>query len=84
MSAQRAINTYRLMEDSVGDLKNRYGKHLFSISGYGADRPVTKKPQHFYQLTKQEMERWYAKNRRIDIRFLMSKPQILLGKLHTQ
>ena len=78
LSAQRAINTYRLMEDRVDDLKNRYGKHLFSISGYGADRPVAEKPQGFYQLAQQEMEIWYAKNRRIDIRFLMNKPQILL------
>lgn len=75
LSAQRAINTYKVMEKRVIKLKNRQGKHLFSISGYGAKRPVEAKPVSYHNLS-----HWYHKNRRIDVRFIMSKPEILLSE----
>lgn len=74
LAAQRAINTYQIMEKEVVKLKNRQGKHLFSISGYGAKRPVASKPASYDNLSN-----WYRKNRRIDVRFIMSKPEILLS-----
>ena len=74
LSAQRAISTYKIMEKRVAKLKNRQGEHLFSISGYGAKRPVESKPATYYSLAN-----WHRKNRRIDIRFIMSKPEILLS-----
>ena len=79
LSAQRAINTYEIMEKRVAKLKNRQGKHLFSISGYGAKRPVVAKPRHFKKLSQNKKAAWYRKNRRIDMRFIMSKPEILLS-----
>ena len=79
LSAQRAINTYKIMEKRVAKLKNRQGKHLFSISGYGAKRPVAAKPKHFSRIPKGKKLAWYRKNRRIDVRFIMSKPEILLS-----
>ena len=77
LSAQRAINTYKIMEKSVAKLKNRQGKHLFSISGYGDKRPVDAKPRRFDELSHSRKFHWYRKNRRIDVRFIMSKPEIL-------
>lgn len=79
LSAQRAINTYKIMEKRVAKLKNRQGKHLFSISGYGAKRPVVAKPRRFKKLSKRKKAAWYRKSRRIDMRFIMSKPEILLS-----
>lgn len=78
LSAQRAINTYEIMEETeVVKLKNRQEKHLFSISGYGDKRPVDVKPINFRRLSYEEKSHWYRKNRRIDIRLIMSKPEIL-------
>ena len=77
LSAQRAIGTYKIMEKRIDKLKNRQGKHMFSISGYGAKRPIKKKPRRFNKLPKRKKEKWYRENRRIDIRFIMSKPEIL-------
>ena len=79
LSAQRAINTYKIMEKRVAKLKNRQGKHLFSISGYGAKRPVAVKPMNFRRLSYKKKTNWYRNNRRIDVRFIMSKPEILLN-----
>ena len=79
LSAQRAINTYEIMEKRVAKLKNRQGEHLFSISGYGAKRPVVAKHRRFKKLSPSKKAAWYRKNRRIDMRFIMSKPEILLS-----
>src|SRR5690606_12287232 len=42
LSAQRAIEAYRAMQQSTPslmELKNGQGQRLFSVSGYGEDRP---------------------------------------------
>lgn len=80
LSVQRAINTYRLMEDDVGLLKNRQNKFLFSVAGYGSRRPASSKPQKFEALSKQKRDEYHKMDRRIDLRFVMSIPKFLTIK----
>ncbi len=68
LSAQRALFTYRALlrvHPVLGTLVNHRGQPLFSVSGYGDGRPVvphaTPTPE--------------ARNRRIDLRFVMVPPQ---------
>jgi len=64
LSVNRAINTYRALEEhsSVAThLKNDLGQFLFSVAGYGENRPVVR------ELTEQNKRQ----NRRIDLRFVM-------------
>ncbi len=68
LSAQRAINTYKVLvqfEPSLKDLRNAEGQPLFGASGYADTRPRVPNdtPEH------------RALNRRIDIRFLMTPPR---------
>ncbi len=68
LSAQRAIESYRVMITSspeLGRLKNQAEESLFSVSGYGFDRPVNKHDKP----TDDEV------NRRIDLRFIMTVPK---------
>jgi flagellar motor protein MotB len=63
LSANRAISLWRLWEklpEGLDSLNGRSGERLFSVSGYGDTRPVTRS-----QTTNTER----ALNRRIDIRF---------------
>jgi len=67
LSTARAAYTYRNMVDFehiLGELVNRDGQPIFSVSGYGQKRPVvphaTPTPD--------------PRNRRIDIRFIMAPP----------
>lgn len=67
LSAARAIEAYRIMKQadaSLFALKNASGQPLFSVSGYGSERPMirhnTPTPE--------------KANRRIDIRFIMAPP----------
>jgi len=64
LSANRAISLWKLWEDKLpndlGKLKGHGGERLFSVSGYGATRPV---------IARQDSEKDRAANRRIDIRF---------------
>ncbi|MCG6942098.1 MAG: OmpA family protein [Thiohalocapsa sp.] len=67
LSAQRAMYTYRLLagrEPGLPELRNKLGQPLFSVSGYGAGRPVIahQKPTN------------EPRNRRIDLRFIMTPP----------
>lgn len=78
LSAQRAINTYKLMEGDVGVLKNRENKYLFSVAGYGSRRPAGKKPNG--KLSRRKRNDYHKMNRRIDLRFLMSIPKFLMIK----
>lgn len=77
LSAQRAINTYELMEKSVGHLKNRDEKYLFSVAGYGSRRPTEKRPRN-----RRLLKEWDRENRRIDFRFIMGVPEILRGVIN--
>lgn len=77
LSAQRAINTYSLVEKDVGELRNKQGEFLFSVAGYGARRPANPRPDNFRSLDSKEKARHYQEDRRIDLRFVMSIPKIL-------
>jgi flagellar motor protein MotB len=77
LSAQRAINTYTLMEDDVGSLKNKQGEFLFSVAGYGSRRPANQRPDNFQNMKTQLKLKLYQEDRRIDLRFVMSIPRIL-------
>lgn len=66
LSAQRAINTWRTLlraEPNLDRLNNNLDQPIFSCSGYAASRPVISKGS-------------LAQNRRIDLRFAMSPPQV--------
>ena len=67
LSAVRATNTFRAMEQAVpalDALHNREDRPILSVSGYGADRPVDAGAD----------EAAKSRNRRIDLRFLMAAP----------
>lgn len=67
LSARRAIAAYRVLETvapSLIALRNPDGDPLFSVSGYGAGRPVN---EHVAPTPD-------AENRRIDLRFIMVSP----------
>lgn len=71
LSTRRANYTYRIMVenyDSLSRMKNSSNYPIFSVSGYGENRPVPIKG-------KEESVNDSA-NRRIDIRFLMAIPKI--------
>jgi chemotaxis protein MotB len=68
LSAKRAISTYQFMlgESSIlGELYNEREEPLFSVSGYSDQRPVVS-----YDVPTDD-----PKNRRIDIRFIMTPPK---------
>lgn len=71
LSAMRATNTFRALvgaKPSLAQFRNasdRQGTPVLSVSGYGATRPVAEE-------TTLEGK---AKNRRIDLRFLMTPPK---------
>ena len=65
LSTKRAINTWKVMykgEPRLTNLRNVNKAKLFSVSGYGKTRPLTKSWEN------------KAKNRRIDIRIAMIPP----------
>lgn len=67
LSAKRAIATYQHMLEknpSLGDLRNLNQEPLFSVAGYAEHRPL-------YAYTQPTDD---ARNRRIDIRFIMMPP----------
>lgn len=67
LSAKRAIATYQYVVEqypNLGELQNASGLPLFSVAGYAEQRPVV------YHDTPTDDER----NRRIDIRFIMTPP----------
>jgi flagellar motor protein MotB len=66
LSADRAINTFRALAEQATlatDLLNDDGKYLFSVAGYGENRPAVQ------ATTPAEMRQ----NRRIDLRFIMNR-----------
>jgi chemotaxis protein MotB len=68
LSSQRAVNTYRAIDASqpvLRQLFNRAGRQLISVSGYAATRPI----ETGFALDA------LAKNRRIDLRFVMETDQ---------
>ena len=73
LSTFRAISVWNFWnevlpeEQKLAGLKNHSGKLLFSVSGYGATRPVT---------VEQNTEEDFRKNRRIDIRFTVKRPAL--------
>jgi chemotaxis protein MotB len=70
LSAQRATNSYRAIlagAPGLTRLKNKNGKALFSVSGYGEERPLNPNP-----LNDDEKQ----VNRRIDFRFVMARPPL--------
>lgn len=72
LSAQRAINTYQIMKPHVVQLRNKHQQHLFSVAGYGAERPVGVRPT-----TWRAQRKWHRDNRRITLRFTNCIPKIL-------
>lgn len=67
LSAQRAMYTYRAIsgdEPGLVELRNQLGQPLFSVSGYGAGRPVVSHDEPTPD----------PRNRRIDLRFIMTPP----------
>ena len=68
LSALRATETFRTMTEAVeglDTLKNREGREVLSVSGYGAHRPIDTGTD----------EAAKNRNRRIDLRFLMETPK---------
>ena len=74
LSVQRAVNTYRHI---VGEaralrmLRNQRGEEIISVSGYAATRPID---------AGNSREAW-ARNRRIDLRFVMEVDRQRLGEI---
>jgi flagellar motor protein MotB len=67
LSAQRAMYTYRAIskdQPALVELSNQGGQPLFSVSGYGAGRPVVSHDKPTAD----------PRNRRIDLRFIMTPP----------
>lgn len=71
LSTFRAISLWQFWgsalspDEKLARLKNKDGKPLFSVSGYGETRPV---------LVDQQTEDDFKRNRRIDIRFTIRRP----------
>ncbi|OXS13723.1 chemotaxis protein MotB [Zobellella denitrificans] len=71
LSTFRAISLWQYWEQALSDgerlsrLNNKDGKPLFSVSGYGETRPV---------ILDQHTEDDFRRNRRIDIRFTIRRP----------
>ncbi|MBF0627991.1 MAG: OmpA family protein [Magnetococcales bacterium] len=68
LSFQRSLSTYQYLQRSnpqLAALKNKDGQVLMSLSGYGKQRP----------LNGNASEEEKSRNRRIDIRFIMSTPK---------
>ena len=68
LSFQRSLSTYQYLQKSnpaLTTLRNKDGQVIVSLSGYGKQRPLNE------NLTVEEKGR----NRRIDIRFIMSTPK---------
>lgn len=72
LSTFRAISLWQLWDSElqgksrITDLTNRKGDYILSVSGYAETRPVQ---------AEQASDKQRAKNRRIDIRFLLSPPK---------
>ena len=73
LSTLRAISIWLFwnnnlkLDRKLAELKNHDGRPLFSVSGYGATRPIT---------DRQVTEADWRKNRRIDIRFTVKRPTL--------
>lgn len=71
LSTFRAISLWKLWEEqlprnsNLDSLTNVEGRPLFSVSGYGETRPATES---------QDSDKLRAANRRIDIRFTITRP----------
>jgi hypothetical protein len=64
LSAERSVNTYREIIAQAPTLKmlhNKNGQPILSVSGYSSTRPIDPS----------DTKSGYAKNRRIDLRFVM-------------
>ncbi|WP_066803509.1 OmpA/MotB family protein [Moraxella oblonga] len=68
LSAQRAINTYLMMDNGVNikEMVNRDGRYLFSYSGYADTRPISDNDSDVGR----------AKNRRIELFFALTSPKL--------
>ena len=68
LSARRASNTYEKVvehNEEVVEFKNPAGQQILSVAAYGPQRPIDET----------DSNEAYAKNRRIDIRFVMYVPE---------
>lgn len=68
LSAQRAINTFLIMDEgaNISEMTNRDGNYLFSYSGYADQRPRSENVT----------EQGRTQNRRIEIFFALTSPQL--------
>jgi len=65
---QRAIEVYRILigkNEYLEQIKNESGFPVFSVSGYGATRPISAETDY----------EKYMLDRRIDLRFIMVPPK---------
>jgi len=73
LSADRAVSIWKLWQEEISvepklnELRNYNGQLLFSVSGYADTRRIN---------LVEETEEERARNRRIDIRFTVKKPEI--------
>jgi len=68
LSARRASNTYEQVvthNDNIVEFRNPAGQQILSVAAYGPQRPIDEA----------DTNEAYAKNRRIDIRFVMYVPE---------
>ncbi len=70
LSTARSNTVYQILrsDDGLARLRNDKGEVLFSLSGYGAERPV---PGHFHEKAADD-----AANRRIELRFILTEPKM--------
>jgi chemotaxis protein MotB len=74
LSAQRAISAYSYLVPNtiLENMENTSSQPVFSVSGYGAGRPVE---GHKYSVATAD-----PANRRIDIRFIMTPPSLTVAQ----
>ena len=76
LSTDRAISIaeeWALLDKNFWNIKNKDGKSLFSVSGYGEKRPIE---GTLLNGCKNESVENLQRNRRIDIRFVIGRPKI--------
>ena len=77
LSTDRAISVaveWEKLNSNFWNIKNKDGKPLFSVSGYGEKRPIA---GTLLNGCRNESAENLERNRRIDVRFVVGRPQII-------